>query len=91
MNMNSQPVIDTTQEVVEVVESIKDINPDAPPINHFGNVTVITESVPTPKMESVHEVYYNPDTDDRIPGVVKLITAVAIVAFAYLVYKFKMS
>lgn len=89
--MNNQPVIDMTQEVVEVVESIKDINPDAPPINHFGNVTVITESVPAPKSESVHEVYYNPDTDDRIPVGVKFIAAIAIAAFVYLMFKFKMS
>ena len=79
------------RQIKAILESIKDINPDAPPINHFGNVTVITESVPAPKAESVQEVYYNPDTDDRIPVGVKFIAAIAIAAFVYLMFKFKMS
>jgi len=72
---NMENVTPVGEEVI--VESIKDINPDAPTMTFIGNVPVITESqfpLDEPKEDPV---YYVPERDDDMA--VGLIVTIAIV------------
>ena len=82
-------------EVVEVLTSIKDINPNAPTLNYLGNVPVMTEKIPDSSSELKEyetireEAQYVPERDDRMGF--KLISAIVILVTAAIYFYIKLS
>lgn len=85
--MNNMENITPAGEEV-IVESIKDINPDAPTMTFIGNVPVITETQ-YPEAEPVRtdEAYYLPECDDNMSVGLIAIIAIVVVAAAYFFIK----
>jgi hypothetical protein len=84
-------------EVVEVLTSIKEINPNAPTLNYLGNVPVMTEKIPAgtselKEYETVRKAHYVPERDDRMPSLLKaLVVLLGIVCACGIIYAIKMS